>query len=228
MKQNDINKSFDLQLPDFIGEIENEIVEVEIAFNELLVEYAIVYSSNLVLNSINLSEDEETRLRELMLPYIQMLVGLRCNKTSRYRAKIPDAYKGFRRYAIPPFINILVQHIGFVHDPSLGLEIYPAEVDIDGLISEEDFMFVENMIKRIPGSHYATEFPNTKYGDPSTMTICVCNSQVRSVNKQIPGVHAVIGAYLGINGLEAILNPRVVYGSLNYFRRFVVDVARIG
>lgn len=218
----------DFNLPLISGQVEVDSIKVKVCFNSLLRKYAQAYSQQLVWNAIRISDTEEERIKTNMYKYMTTIIAIRCNTTCKSDSNnptLPKWLKGKRFFAIPPFLNLLVQHIGYVYESSVGIELTPEFVSHDEFLEQEEFELIERFIRSVPGSDYASEFPSSKRGDWTTMSICVINEQVKSTTHNVPGVNAVIGAFLGLSGLESVLNPRVTYGSLNFFETFVEKLA---
>lgn len=213
--------------PSLTGQVDFNTVEIGVHFNFLLEKYAAAYAGNLLWNMVRIDQNDAEAVREHMLQYLQTLVAIRCNMTAKEKSSLPQWLRGKRYFAIPPLVNLLVQHVGYVYDPSLGLELYPSPVFEERFLDQENFELIERVIRATPGSDYATEFPVSKRGDWSTMSICIIDEQVKGASVDIPGVHAVVAAFLGLSGLENILNPRVTYGSLDYFSTYVGKLAEL-
>lgn len=205
--------------PEITGQTEITRVNVSIRLNDLIDEYARAYGRSLANAAIRISDEEYELLTCRMKEYILTLINIRVNNVSR--APKPEWLRSKRYFAIPPFISLLVGHIGYVYDETIGVEMVPQSVTTDEFQSKDVFMEIERLIMSIPGSDYATEFPNSSRGDWSTMSLCVINDEVKGVTHKTPGVHAVLAAFLNVTGVENILNPRVTYGSLDYFRTFI-------
>lgn len=228
-KQNSYNQTTATvyDFPSLTGQVDVNTVEIGVHFNFLLEKYATAYAGNLLWNMVKIDQQSADAVREHMLPYLQTLIAIRCNTTAKEKSPLPQWLRGKRYFAIPPLVSLLVQHVGYVYDPTVGLELYPSPVFEERFLDQQTFELIERVIRATPGSDYATEFPVSKKGDWTTMSICIINQEVRGTSVNIPGVHAVIAAFLGLTGLENILNPRVTYGSLDYFATYISKLAEL-
>lgn len=177
------------------------------------------------IRGVNMPFSEE----ELGL-YIDYLVVLRVDYVNGKRVKFPPT----SGIAVPSFLSCVLSNLGMVKNLDLGLELYPtidpASLERLTLSSEEyeTFMFrLSGAIKALAnlGIEYADGYLRSRDGSYEFMSMALVDGFIRNVSKEPHPVFALLASTLGVRGIEAVLSPRINYGTESHMVSLVRHLA---
>lgn len=177
------------------------------------------------MRGVNLPFSEE----ELGL-YINYLVVLRVDYVNGKRVKFPPT----SGIAVPSFLSCVLSNLGMVKNLDLGLELYPV-VDVSNVkgmnLTEEEyekFMFkMSGAIKTLAnlGIEYADGYLRSRDGSYEFMSMSLIDGFIRNTSKDPHPVFALLASTLGVRGIEAVLSPRINYGTESHMVSLVRHLA---
>jgi hypothetical protein len=154
--------------------------------------------------------------------YIDMLITLRVDYVNKKRVEISPV----DRIAVPSFLSLVLSNVGRVSNVDYGLELVPIVVDAPKV--DVDFMW--NMSRAIRalsnlGVEFADGYARSKDGSYEFMTMTLIDGSIRNPEKAPHPVYALMASTLGLRGIEAVLSPRINYGSESHMRMLIRHLA---
>lgn len=178
------------------------------------------------------SWDAAAAMRGITLPfssddlasYIDQLVVLRVKYVNGERV----AYGPTDRICVPSFLSLVLSNVGKVSNVDYGLELFP-RVAVETKIDSEFMMKMSRFIRALShlGIEYAEGYSRNKEGSYEFMSMTLIDGFIRNPDKAAHPVFALMASTLGVRGIEAVLSPRINYGSESHMRMLVRHLASV-
>lgn len=167
---------------------------------------------------------------EELSKYIDMIIITRVEYT-RGRKVLVKPVDGF---AVPSFLSCILSNIGLARNADLGIELVPVVERGQRTVSpnEIDYDFMVKISRAIKvlgriGVEYAEGYTRSRDGSYEFMSMAMIDDYVRNVANTAHPVYALMASVLGVRGIEAVLSPRVNYGSVNHMKTLVRHLAQV-
>lgn len=167
--------------------------------------------------TLNFTEDDLNR-------YIDQIIAVRVMYVNGQRVAITPT----DNLAIPSFLSLVLSNLGLARDNTYGIELYPVleqSVDIDP-------EFLRSMSRNVRilshiGVEYADGYSRSRDGSYEFMSMTLVDSYVRTWTKDSHPVYALLASTVGLRGIEAVLSPRINYGSEEHMVSLVRHLAAV-
>lgn len=136
------------------------------------------------------------------------------------------------RIVVPSFLSCVLSNIGKARHLDYGIELVP---EMDPSIIESGTYFTEKAdVQRISNTLRLTTGIGLEYGEGYTrmregsfefMTMTMMGEYIYSISKDSHPVYALLSSALGVRGIEAVLSPRITYGSVRHLANLVRGLA---
>lgn len=177
-----------------------------------------------------LAWDAAAAMRGVSLPftesdlasYINQLVVLRVKYVNGERV----AYGPTDKICVPSFLSLVLSNVGKVSNVDYGLELFPVVANAP-TVDSDFIMKMSRYIRALSGLgiEYAEGYARNKEGSYEFMSMTLIDGYVRNPNKAPHPVFALMASTLGVRGIEAVLSPRINYGSESHMRMLVRHLA---
>lgn len=153
---------------------------------------------------------------EELSKYVDALICIRVKYVNGERVKVVPQ----DNIAVPSFLSLVLSNLGLARDTSLGLELYPA---LEGNVPEIDYDLVHRVSRAVRllsnlGIEYAEGYTRSRDGSYEFMSMTLIGDYVLSWTNQSHPVYALLASSVGVSGIEAVLSPRINYGSVDHMQ----------
>lgn len=210
------------------------IVTVEVKVNlasRVLDSYAVELFANAQV-AVEMKGGTMPFTEEEFVQYVRHLVRIRCDYVNNQRVPFGPT----DLLAIPAFVSVVLQNLGKVFHLDLGLELVPVhsggETATKGYPwQESDIQLLKKVSRGIValgnyGLEYAKGYDRVKEGSFEFMSMSVLDDIVMGVNKEAHVVYALLASFVGLQGIERALSPRITYGTTRHFEILVRHLAQ--
>lgn len=154
--------------------------------------------------------------------YIDMLIKIRVDYVNSKRVVIGPT----DRVCVPSFLSLVLSNVGKVSNVDYGLELIPIVTGAPE-IDEEFIWKVSRSIRALSniGIEFADGYSRSRDGSYEFMTMTLIDGSIRNPDKAPHPVYALMASTLGLRGIEAVLSPRINYGSESHMRMLIRHLA---
>lgn len=162
--------------------------------------------------------------QEELSRYIDMLVQTRVSYVQGKRVEISPT----DRIAVPAYLSLVLSNVGLAQDSTQGIELYPEMVN-EIQIDKEFMLDISRKIRILSniGIEYADGYVRSRDGSFEFMSMALIDDYVRTWTKDAHPVYALLSSTLAIRGIEAVLSPRINYGSEAHMVSLVRHLAAV-
>jgi hypothetical protein len=125
---------------------------------------------------------------------------------------------------VPSYLSCVLSNIGRARHLDYGIDLMPvmAEEELPTL-EKKEVIRISNHLKMLKGIgfEYAEGYTRATDGSFEFMAMTMIDGYVRTVSKDPHPVFALLSSTLNVRGIEAVLSPRVSYGSIKHLVNLV-------
>ena len=188
-------------------------------------EVLLTYVSELVANvenAVSMSGGTLTLTEDDLQYYIQVLLQTRCDYVNKKRVD----FRPTENLYIPSFVSLVMSAIGVVFQIDLGVELRP-KMESLVKIDKERVYSISRKIAALGkvGVEYSKGYERSTDGSFDFMAMACIGSIIKSYTKESHPVYALLSSFVETRGAEAVLSPRITYGTLKHMSMLIRIVA---
>lgn len=159
-----------------------------------------------------------------LFEYVTMVIQQRVDYVNGLKVE----FRPTDSLAIPSYISLLLSSIGLVQSTDLGLILKPT-VAKRVIVKREDMEKISRALMAAGpyGLEYSKGYERSKDGSWEFMSMTLMDEFVMGLDRKTHPVFALLSSTLALRGIEAVLSPRVSYGSEEHFTAIVRHLATL-